>query len=390
MTSEWIHDSVVLIGTVLTAVSALYACLAAWAAARQRGAVRDVARPLPGPISPVSVLKPLCGDEPGLYENLRSFCAQSHPHFQLLFGLRDGSDPAGAVVRRLQAEFPQADIGLVVDARVHGANQKVSTLINLLPHARHNWLVLADSDIRAEPDHLERVTAPLADPEVGIVTCLYRGAPRLGGWARLGAQFIDEWFVPAVGVAHRFGSTRFAFGSTIAVRRDTLAAAGGFEALADLVADDFWLGEIIRRRGLRTVLSEVVVVTDVTDGTLSELWAHELRWMRTIRSVAPAGFALLFVTFTIPMLAAGLALARTLLCAALAATGVVARLLLHLSSARRRPEGVSAGGILRIPGRDLLLLVEWAAAYGGSRVRWRDQILHLGAESRARGGYAPR
>ncbi len=127
---------------------------------------------------PVSVLKPLCGNEPGLYDNLRSFCVQTHPAYQLLFGVRDAADDAIAVVRRLQAEFPAVDMQLVIDPQVHGANLKVSNLRNMLPHARHEWLVLADSDISVPADYLVRVTGPLAKPDVGIVTCLYRGVPR--------------------------------------------------------------------------------------------------------------------------------------------------------------------------------------------------------------------
>jgi ceramide glucosyltransferase len=127
----------------------------------------------------------------------------------------------------------------------------------MLPHARHDWLVLADSDISVAPDYLEQVTAPLArSGRLGIVTCLYRGIARQGIWAKMGRLFIDDWFAPSVRLAHAFGSTRFAFGSTIALRRDTLQAIGGFEALRDTLADDFWLGELSRQRGLRTVLSD--------------------------------------------------------------------------------------------------------------------------------------
>jgi ceramide glucosyltransferase len=259
----------------------------------------------------VSVLKPLHGAEPRLYENLRSFCQQQHTHHELLFGVRDPDDPAIAVVQQLQREFPSLPMTLVIDQRVHGENLKVSNLINLLAHARYDWLVLADSDIQVSPDYLTRVTAPLASPEVGIVTCLYHGLAQRSWSSRLGRLFIDDWFAPSVRLAHAFGSTRFAFGSTIALRRDTLTAIGGFEALRHTLADDFWLGEFSRRLGLRTELSPVVVGTEVSETDLLSLWTHELRWLRTIRAISPAGFAMSFICFTWPMLTLALWLSPT-------------------------------------------------------------------------------
>lgn len=373
----------VVFGTALCAAATAYACTAVWAALTEPSRLGRPRTGRPGAARPVSVLKPLCGDEPRLYENLRSFCEQNHPNFQVLFGLRDERDPAAAVVRRLQGEFPKADLSLVIDPRVHGSNLKVSNLINLLPHARHEWLLIADSDIGVGPDHLARVTEPLADRSVGVVTCLYRGAPQDELWSRLGAQYIDEWFVPSVLVARRFGSTRFAFGATIALRRDALEAAGGFEALRNLLADDFWLGEFTRRRGLRTVLSDVMPSTDVADRTPAEVWTHELRWMQTIRTAAPAGFAFSFLTFTFPVLAMGVLLAPTPLCAAIAGVGAGARILLHLAQRHLRPEGVPAFDLLLVPVRDMLLASSWLAAHTGPWVRWRNQVFNVWSERTA-------
>jgi ceramide glucosyltransferase len=224
-------------------------------------------------------------------------------------------------------------------------------------------------------DYLARVVAPLADASVGIVTCLYRGIPLGGFWSRLGALFIDDWFAPSVQVAHALGSQRFAFGSTIALRRDTLHGAGGFEALRDTLADDFWLGELTRRRGLRTVLSDVMVNTDVTETRLRALWNHELRWLRTIRALERAGFAFTFVTFTFPVLVLGLLLSPTLACAAVALTGAAARLVLHYLQRQSRRESRSPYEVLLSPLRDTLLLAEWAVALTGWRVRWQDQVM---------------
>ena len=371
------------IGFAIIAAAACYVLFAVYAARRP---LRDGDGGCAAQgTEPVTILKPLCGTEPRLYENLRSFCTQDGPPFQLVFGVRDCNDPAIAVVRRLQAEFSAADIELVIDPRVHGANLKISNLMNILARAKYDRLVLADSDIRVPPDYLSRVTAPLADRSVGVVTCLYRARPVNGFWSHLAGLFIDDWFAPSVRVTHAFGSRNFAFGSTIALRRDTLDAVGGLQPLRDQLADDYWLGELTRRIGLRTVLSEVVVETDVIESSLGEVWAHEVRWLRTIRSVEKAGFAFTFVTFTFPTLAFGLALAPNRPALVLAMVGAAARLVLHYEQRprganRRLAQGFVSRLLLSVL-RDCLMLAEWMVALTGWRVRWRNQTMH--AESPA-------
>ncbi|WP_295686180.1 bacteriohopanetetrol glucosamine biosynthesis glycosyltransferase HpnI [uncultured Nevskia sp.] len=336
----------------------------------------------PGATQAVSVLKPLYGHEPGLYDNLRSFCLQDHPHYQLVFGLHSANDAALATVERLRAEFPQQDIAVVIDARVHGLNLKVSNLINLLPQARHDWLLLADSDIHAPPDLLRRITAPLADPTVGVVSCLYRGAALGGLWARLGAQFIDDWFAPSVTLARRFGYTDYSFGASIALRRDTLNTIGGFEALSQHVADDYWLGELTRRQGLRTVLSECSVQTDVIETRLADLAARELRWLRSIRSIAPLGYLFMFISFATPMAVAGWLMAGgTLLASLLASAALGLRLVLH-SGQSKAPERTSKPldslkNFSLVPVRDCLSLLLWTIALAGRVVRWRGRQMKI-------------
>jgi ceramide glucosyltransferase len=377
MSLSWLITAIIHgLGIGLAFAAAGYACVAVWAvlkATRTRASNTTETQA-------VTVLKPLHGAEPRLYENLRSFCVQAHPDYQLVFGVREADDPAIAVVQRLRAEFPQRSIALAVDPHVYGTNFKVSNLLNMMPQARYDWLVLADADISVPADYLTRVTAPLADPGVGIVTCLYHGIPGPSFWSRLGRLFIDDWFAPSVRLSHAFGSTRFAFGSTIALRRDALQAIGGFEALRDTLADDFWLGELTRQKGLRTVLSDVVVGTDVGESKLKDLWSHELRWLRTIRSIAPAGFAMTFVCFTSPLLLLGLCLAPGPITAGLTVLGGGARVLLHFLQRRSGARVFPWHEILLIPLRDALLLMEWAAALAGWQVRWRGQIMH------ARGG----
>lgn len=367
---DWLLVALCCAATAYVVVAALTLPSARALAQRTAGAPRREAA------DPVSVLKPLCGAEPRLYENLSTFCAQAHPCYQLLFGVSSSADPAIAVVRRLQAAFPERDIALVVDSRVHGHNLKVSNLINLAARAKHPLIVVADSDIAVPPDYLQAVTAPLADPKVGIVTCLYHAKSVGGFWTRVGAQFINEWFAPSVRIAHAGGSRSFGFGATLALRASVLADIGGFDALKDCLADDYWLAEHTRQRGMTTVLSEVVVDTDVIEPNFRALWLRETRWLRTIRSINPLGFAFLFITFTAPWLWAGAWLAahggapaRETALAASTALGIVARVGLHARASRQ------AWWFWRdlplVPLRDALLALQWLVAAFGSHVVWR-------------------
>jgi ceramide glucosyltransferase len=358
----------VLYGLSLAVLAAVHGfiALAATAASFRRSQVRPENRDR----LPVSVLKPLCGAEPRSYENLRSFCVQDYPDFQLVCGVRDANDPAIAVVRRLQQEFPALNLDLVIDRRLHGGNYKVSNLINILPRCRHDRLVLADSDICVAPNYLAEVVAPLTDPSVGVVTCLYGGRAASGVWSRLGVLFIDDWFAPSVRVAHLFGSQAFAFGATIALRRETLTAIGGFEAVADQLADDYRLGELTRRLGLRTELSRHCVTTDIVEGDPKSLFEREVRWLRTIQSIQPLGFAFCFVTFSLPLALAGVLLAPEA-SAAKVSLGVTlaARLALHVIQRKRAGGNVLSEIWLLVP-RDFLNLVLWGASFASRRVRW--------------------
>src|SRR6185437_5702347 len=247
-----IHSLLSAIGLISLLVASGYALLALLAVLiwQGRGGSRTAAR-LPA----VTVLKPLCGAEPGLYENLRSFCRQDYPELQIVFGVCDPDDPALGVVERLVAEFPSLPIDVVVDPRQHGGNRKVSSLINMLGQARHDVLVMADSDAYVGPDYLATVTAPLLDRKIGLVTCLYHGEPTARIWSRLGAMYVNEWYIPSVLLARLFGHQGYASGQTLCLRRETLQGIGGLRAIADHLADDYRLGELIRDLGLRIVLS---------------------------------------------------------------------------------------------------------------------------------------
>ncbi len=359
------HQWLVRTGTALTALSMLY-MVAAWLAVRLRrglGSQASAAAP------PVTILKPLCGADPGTYAALRSFCDQSYPRFQIVFGVSEGGDPAVPIVRRLQCEFPQHDLQIAIDRCQHGSNRKVSNLINMMPFARHDHLVIADSDIRVGSGYLHAVVAPLADPAVGIVTCAYRGCPQSGVWSLLGSWFINDWFMPSVRVAALLGSRAFAFGATIAIRRDVLAKIGGFPAIANHLADDYRLGELTRRLGLVTVLSETEVETLVSERTFGDLVRHELRWLRTIRAVRPIGYAFSFVTFGVPAGAAGCLLAAGARPAlVMLAITAAARLMLHWTV--RRPPSPPWHWLV-LPLRDTLSLALWCWGFVTDRVHWR-------------------
>jgi ceramide glucosyltransferase len=352
-------------GTALAALAMGYTILAS-IALRVRRPPEDPASP---PAPPTTILKPLCGAEPGLYERLRSLCEQSTAGVQIICGVRDPDDPALHAVRRLQREFPRLDLQIAANPMQHGASAKVSNLINMMPFARHDYLIIADSDVRVAPDYLERVTAPLLKEGVGIVTCLYHGCPRPGLWSLLGSLFINEWFMPSVRVAALLGSRSFAFGATIALRRETLARIGGFTAIVDQLPDDYRLGELTRRAGLRTVLSEAQVETCVDEATLGDLVRHELRWLRTIRTVRPLGYALSGVTFGLPAAILGTALAggsrATLVMLAITS---LARLM--IDSAPRKPYSLLAQ-LWLVTLNDLLAFSLWCWSFATRRVQWR-------------------
>jgi ceramide glucosyltransferase len=257
-------------------------------------------------LPPVTILKPLCGAEPGLYKDLKSFCEQDYPEYQIIFGVRDESDPACAVARTLAAELHRLPITVVVNSQLHGSNLKVSNLLNMLPYAKHELLVMADSDAFVEPNYLRAVAPPLQDPRVGLITCIYSGVPTPGIWSRLGAMYINDWYVPSVLLAWLFGHQGYVSGQTICIRQQTLHAVGGLDVLADHLADDNILGTFVHRLGLKIQLSRYVVTGEHHEPSLDSILRHEIRWMKTLRVLRPRSFRWLFLTFTLPLASVGL------------------------------------------------------------------------------------
>jgi ceramide glucosyltransferase len=249
----------------------------------------------------VAVLKPLRGAEPGLYEDLVSFCDQEYGGpVQVLFGVQDASDPAIEVVRRLIAERPGRDLALVLHACAVGPNPKIANLAGLASRIRHDVVIVADADIGVPRHYLRDVVAALAPPQVGAVTLLYRGDARGGAWARLASMGIDYHFLPGVLVGLRLGLAQPCFGSTIALRRETLAAIGGFAAFARFLADDYAIGQAVRAKGMKVAIPSQVVAHSCSERSAADLLRHELRWARTTRALSPLGYAGSIVTHALP------------------------------------------------------------------------------------------
>jgi len=326
---------------------------------------------------PVTLLVPLRGAEPLLEENLRAFAEQDYPELQLVLGVARDDDPALPIARRVAADLPARRIDIDVGEDRSARNPKLANVLSMLRLVRHPTLILADSDTRVDADYVRAVTAPLLQPEIGAVTCLFRGVPDGTLASKLGAMFMNEQFIPAALVDRLFGPLRHCFGPTNAFRAGVLRTIGGFEALAPHLADDFMLGHFIAERGWRVVISKYVISTMVSEANLAALWEHELRWHRTIRGLQPLGYAGLFLTFPVPLALAAFTLgprrapAHLLVLAALA-------LRVALQRVAARALDVRPAALWLIPLRDAFGLGVWAAGLRGQDVRWRGAPLHMG------------
>jgi ceramide glucosyltransferase len=359
--------------------SCVYYVICLWSAARfLRGlemdrSVRPAFRP------PVSILKPLKGTDPDIYQSFRSHCLQEYPAYEIVFGVSDARDPAVASVEQLQREFPDHAIRLVVCTKKLGANVKVSNLEQMVQAARHQYLIVNDSDIRVDPDYLQRVLAPLADGSVGMVTCLYRGVPEATLGSRLESLGISTDFCPSVLVAQQLeGGLHFGLGSTLAFRRADLDRIGGFKSIVDFLADDYELGRRIADLGLKVVLSEVVVETHLPAYNSPAFFAHQLRWARGVRDARLGGYIGLVSTFGITwallalIAAQGAAWSWATLGAVLLLRGWVAfsvgKLLLDRNVFKL---------MWLLPIRDLIAAGIWFVSFAGHTVTWRGDRFEL-------------
>ncbi len=327
---------------------------------------------------PVTVLKPLHGAEPGLAARLAAFCRQEYgAPVQVLCGAQDQASAAVAAVRGMKADFPDEAIELAVDQRSHGVNRKVSNLINLMPRARHDTLVLSDSDIVVGPGYLRAITALLASPRVGAVTCLYHGIGGEGPWTRLSALAINSQFLPQAVTAVSLGLAKPCCGATIALRRSTLDRIGGFGALADVLADDHAIGIAVRTAGYDVVTAPFLVGHRCFESSLRQLFLHQLRVARTIRSIDPIAYAGTIVTHPWP-----LAL-LSLLSGSPAAVLVTLAVLVSRVTLCRCVEwrfGLPRQNYWLIPVQDVIAFAIYVASFFGATVHWRGADYRVTAD----------
>jgi ceramide glucosyltransferase len=319
----------------------------------------------------VTLLKPLHGAEPGLEENLASFCKQDYGGaIQMLIGLQSETDAAIPIVQRLKREHPQMNITLVVDARRAGSNPKVSNLLNMMPLVRHDVLVLSDSDIAAAPDYLRHVISALQQEGVGAVSCCYTGKPLDNLWSKLSAMGIDYQFLPGVLFGTAMGLAAPCLGSTIAIRPATLAEVGGFDAFRDVLADDYEIGRAVRARGQGVVFAPILVSHTCTEKSARELIRHELRWARTIRTVEPLGYLGSGLTHAVPLAVLGAVLTGLSQLALLALAAVFA-VRVFQKQQLDRAFGLVRFPIWLLPLRDVLSFAVFVSSYFARRVDWR-------------------
>jgi ceramide glucosyltransferase len=249
---------------------------------------------------PVTIIKPVCGLDSNTCRNLTSFCQQDYPDYQIIFGFRDLDDPAIPTVKQIIHDFPHLDIELVICPRIIGANLKMSNVANASESAKHEILFVVDSDIRVGSDYLQQVIQPLQDPKVGVITCLYRSLVNHWTTSITAISTCTEFAAGVLVSNHLAKSLNYAFGQTIVIRKEVLTAIGGFEAIADYLADDFQLGYLPAEAGYKVVLSDYVVEHELTAISLTDAIAQKIRWVQCIRVSRPRGYlGLIFMYGTV-------------------------------------------------------------------------------------------
>src|SRR5712664_4216560 len=330
---------------------------------------RERARQLPNYTPPVSVLKPVRGIDFASHENFASFCRQEYPDYEILFAVNDDADPAVPEIRRIIAEFPERKIRLLVGAEHVGANRKVNKLAR---EARNEVLVLTDGDVRVGPDYLREAVARLVDRKIGAVTSFYRGIAENNLGANLEAVGASSDFFAGVLMAGWTEGISFALGAAIATTKEWLGKMGGFEAIADALADDYELGHRIAKAGGEVVLSREAVWTMYPAQTLLSFWEHQVRWARTVRLCRPLSYIGLLFTQGLPgaLLAALVAPAKWI-------AGIFLLAYVILRFAMAWTVGVWGVGdeVLRrmiwlVPLRDAIHFVIWLASFGSNHIRW--------------------
>jgi ceramide glucosyltransferase len=365
--------------SLLAAAGTFYFWLSVWAARRYLQQRRRETRVNFAPS--VSILKSLKGLDPHMYAAFHSHCTLDYGgEYEVLFGASDPEEPALALVAELQAEFPARQLRVVHCPQQLGLNGKVSNLVQMLPQARYDYVLINDSDILVQPDYLQRVMSPFADAKVGMTTTLYRARAGQTVWSKIEALGISTDFAGGVLVARELeGGIRFGLGATIATTKAVLEKIGGLQPLVDYLGDDYELGARAAQAGYRIELANVVVETALPDYSFAQFWKHQLRWARNVKDRRPAQYIGLVVSFALPWA----------LLAVVAAPGAIwTWLVLVVTLAARltsaficgksvlRDQQLSRDGWL-IPFRDIVALAIWIASFAGNSVEWRGYKFRL-------------
>jgi len=330
------------------------------------------ARRMPQFAPPVSLLKPVHGVDFASRVNFESFCRQDYPEYEILFCVNDLEDPAVPLIRQAMKDFPELSIRILSNAPKIGSNRKVNNLVLLAQEAKHEIIVQSDGDVRVSPDYLKNVVAEFADPAVGVVSCFYRGIAERNFWAEVEAVGAASDFFAGALVANLPGKVTFALGASVATTKKWLAAIGGYQALANFLADDYEIGNRVYGAGGKVLLSREAVWTMYPSQTLKSFWEHQVRWARTVRIVRPASFFGLVVTHGLPWCVLAAVAAPTVF---VGAGFLVAYLVLRLLMAW--VVGVWAVGdevlgkkLWLVPVRDAIHFAVWLAGFGSNRVKW--------------------
>jgi ceramide glucosyltransferase len=334
--------------------------------------LEERAKSLPEFMPPVSLLKPVRGVDFASYENFKSFCTLNYPDYEILFCVNEMNDPAVPLIERLKQEFPARRIEIFAGAKQIGSNRKVNNLALLTQQARHEILVQSDGDVRVGPEYLREVVAPFADTGVGVVSCFYRGIAEKNFWAELEAIGAASDFFAGALVANLPGSVTFALGASVATTKTWLAKIGGYEALANLLADDYEIGNRVHKAGGKVLLSREAVWTMYPAQTFQSFWDHQVRWSRTVRLVRPASFIGLIFTHGLPLaiLAAVIAPAAWIGAGFLGAYLVLRLLMAWVAGVWGVGDEVLRRKLWLVPLRDAIHFAVWLAGFTSNRVKW--------------------
>lgn len=370
-----LFTSTIFVGIVLAAVPGYL---------RGRSAALARQNERPGFTPPITLLKPLHGADSGLEAYLETFFRQDYPEYEILFCARSAGDPGMEIARRVASQFPHIPVQfLSTGGQPDYINDKVISMEWMEAAAKHDILVISDSDVRVAPGYLRAVALPFADEHVGAVTCPYRGVAAEGGlWARLEAVGMSVEMTAGVLAARMVEGMQFTLGPTMAFRRETIRRMGGFKVTADYCADDFILGNETAKLGQKVVLSHHVIDHMVINTTLFASFKHQVRWMKSTRFSRPKGHfgtALSFsVAYGLAGCVAAIALGHSVWGWQLLLWALATRLVLALAVGRaivRDPSWLAL--LLLYPMRDFMGFCFWLASYGSSNILWRGKVFQL-------------